>query len=80
MSEADKMFEKLGYEKENNIDYFLYRKKYIDNNFIEIVFDLENYLLNIRTEDVINYQTITSILNIKELQAINKKCKELGWI
>lgn len=81
MSKADEMFEKLGYKKqwveEDEMD--LYKKEYFDKDFIEIVFDKTHNLLNIRTENVNQYTTITSILNIQELQAINEKVKELGW-
>ena len=55
-------------------------KDKLDKNFIEIVFDKTHNLLNIRTENVNQYTTITSILNMQELQAINKKVEELGWM
>lgn len=80
---ADKMFEELGYKKqwvEDEEDMEHYQKEYFDKDFIDITFDKEHSLLNIRTENVTNYRTITSIINMQELQAINKKCKELGWI
>jgi hypothetical protein len=82
MSKADEMFEKLEYKKqwvEDENEMELYKKEYFDKDFIEIVFDKTHYLLNIRTENISQYKTITSILNIKELQAINEKMKELGW-
>ena len=83
MSKADEMFKKLGYEKQWSRDedeIELYKKEYFDKDFIEIVFDKTHRLLNIRTENVTTYITITSILNMQELQAINEKVKELGWI
>lgn len=82
MSKADKMFEKLGYVKQwvqDEREMELYKKEYFDRDFIEIVFDKTHNLLNIRTENVSQYRTITSILNMQELQAINEKVKELGW-
>ena len=77
---TDEMFEELGYKKqwvEEEDEMDLYKKEYFDKDFIEIVFDKTHNLLNIRTENVNQYTTITSILNMQELQAINEKVKEL---
>ena len=85
MSEADKMFKKLGYLKEvgrsNNldIDYIKYTKNIFEDETQDIVFDLEHNLLNTTREDRGFYRTITTILNVQELKAINKKVEELGW-
>ena len=85
MSEADKMFEELGYLKEvgrsNNldIDYIKYTKNIFEDETQDIVFDLEHNLLNTTREDRGFYRTITTILNVQELKAINKKVEELGW-
>lgn len=74
MSEADKMLEKLGYEKiiENNIK-ILYEKegRFWDK---EISFDLTDKQIRVEmsTGD-------SEPITMQELQAINKKCKELGW-
>lgn len=79
MSEADKMFEELGYTKtEDNEETVIYMKSSFFDELIEIVFDKENGLLNVRRTDTKNYQIITSIINMQELQAINKKIEELG--
>lgn len=75
MSKADEMFEKLGYKKiiENNvrIDYEN------EGQFFEkeIVFGLIDNIVCIElgTGESAN-------INMQELQAINEKCKELGWI
>ena len=75
MSKADEMFKKLGYEKdETPCDFFGEKIPYI------------------RYHDYIHYKTIsfnlkdkfmsTSCINkdyLQVLQAINEKCKELGW-
>ena len=79
MSEADKMFEELGFTKE-----FL----------VSIANDEQwgiNYK-NIRTETEITFDEIDKevcisdmddqsiYISMQELQAINEKCKELGWL
>ena len=80
MSKADEMFEELNYVKdEEENDYIRYRKILYNDEFKDIVFDLEHNLLNISTENTLNYQTITTVLNMQELQAINEKIKELDW-
>lgn len=67
MSEADKMFEKLEYKLE-----FEDEKSFTLANREEgryITFMKNNKTLMLPCE-----------LTMQELQAINKKCKELGWI
>lgn len=69
---ADKMFKELGYEKQaESIFGLVYRNK---NNYAEITFDLgdETICASIHDDESV-------YLNMKELQAINKKCEELGW-
>lgn len=72
---ADEMFEKLGYEilfKDKDIIQYEFEGFYMDT---EIRFDLK-------------WQTVlkeyftgeSQEISIQELQAINKKCEELGWI
>lgn len=75
MSEADKMFEELGYELYEayitDIGCF-YRKKeshYIYNEYPKIIFYYKPKKITIQNE----------FLNMQELQAINKKVEELGW-
>ena len=69
MSEADKMFEELGY------------KQYTTDN--EIIYQLNNheicFLLNRKMFDC-GCGIGREVINMQELQAINEKCKELGWI
>lgn len=67
-SKADKMLEKLGYRKNyevrNGADY--------DNSEISVIhFDKADKLVRFYNEPKID---------IKGLQAINEKCKELGWL
>ena len=80
MSEADKMFKELDYKKEEDNNYILFRKELLNKEFKIIVFNLNKELIDIRTEDDYYYQTITTILNMQELKAINEKCRELGWL
>ena len=69
---ADEMFKELGYKKENNPEVEI---KYIkDENHI-IRFWKNSQSIIKQSEDGW-YMSIT----MKELQAINKKCQELGWI
>ena len=104
MSEADEMFEKLGYKKFDNhpevektepnkwttqdrrvIEYK--QEETIKGIFYTsfIRFHIEGKVIEIGASgkresygEMSKY--INPILNIEELQAINKKCKELGWI
>ena len=82
MSEADKMFEELCYEKEENfeLEYIRFRKYIFESEFQDIIFDLKNNLINCARENMKHYMTITTILSMQELKAINQKCKELGWL
>ena len=70
---ADEMFEKLEYEKEKgDLDIQLYKSK---NGYGEIIFDLIDKAIRAS-----NDENEAIYFNVKELQAINKKCQELGWI
>ena len=78
MSEADKMFEELGYEKDQITDEFInYSKKELKYNNstkkyeICIYFNCYDKYLGIKNKQ---------FFSLKELQAIHTKCKELGWI
>lgn len=79
MSKADEMFKELGYEK---IEY----KSSIDNSIIEYVknFDLKAdriiaFYLD-KTIAVFEELANKDFFTMQELQAINLKCKELGWL
>ena len=74
MSEADKLFEQLGYEKEiypANHFYFAKYKKDADN-IIVFEKDKEFYKTG-------EYDADCDSITMQELEAINMKCKELGW-
>lgn len=75
MSEADEMFEELGYKKyESEIEI-----KYIFEGTDTIIF-------NKKIKDIAFYiwndgkTPLNKTLNVYEIQAINKKCEELGWL
>lgn len=77
MSEADKMFEELGYDKcerEIFIDYLILI--YCKNNTC-IQFDKEHKTF-CKFEEGDDY--VICDISMQELQAIYLKCKELGWI
>ena len=69
---ADEMFEELGYEKHSSksIEVFdLYSPD--DGHLIRILFNLITKRIVIHCDN--------DALDIQELQAIYKKCQELGW-
>lgn len=73
MSKADKIFKELGYEVSNSEfveELNITTNLVIDNGYVKIIF-YNNKTIYIDADD---------ILNMQELQAINLKCKELGWI
>lgn len=65
MSEADKMFEELGYYKTSEKEFIIYTTEL---NTIE--FDTENQMIYFGE----------SWIDMDDLKAINKKVKELGWM
>lgn len=67
---ADELFKELGYEKiRNNKDFEVYRKN--DYNIIDFERDDKRVYKSAR------YDTTSDGITMQELQAINKKCKEL---
>ena len=67
---ADELFKELGYEKiRNNKDFEVYRKN--DYNIIDFERDDKRFYKSAR------YDTTSDGITMEELQAINKKCKEL---
>lgn len=77
MSKADEMFEKLGYEKilddtlmAECIIYCKKIKRKIVVEFREIIFHTSTKTISISLQ----------FLSLEELQAINEKVKELGWL
>ena len=81
LMKADEMFKKLGYEKcsaiddEEDITFSRRTEKHIEY----IIFD--KLVKSVSTWRVCNCcNTIQyRAINMEELQAINKKCEELGW-
>lgn len=71
MSRADKMFEKLGYIKES--DYYYHSKEETKRKHIRF---LKNYK-EVIVESKLNF---SYEITMQELQAINEKVKELGWV
>jgi predicted lactoylglutathione lyase len=74
MSEADKMFKKLGYYKQNkpsDDDVLLFYVK--DGEYIIFYKDKE-------ISTMCNDRNYIISINMQELQAINKKAEELGWL
>lgn len=69
---TDKMFKELGYEKQKDYFGLVYRNK---NNYAEITFDLYDETICASIND-----GESVYLSMQELQAINQKCKELGWL
>ncbi len=93
MSEADKMFLKMGYVKkeekfQNDIDTIEYRQTIKDDLYDEIVKIIELNNPKFYSYPIINLTKILKSINresnidlsLRELQAITMKCKELGWI
>lgn len=78
MSEADKMFKELGYKMKQKGQYIEYVK--VDNSV------KEEYVISFMMKTVMatlyvnGYLKKPLALEIREVQAINEKCKELGWV
>lgn len=72
---AEEMFKELGYKRSADIDAIAYRKK-IDGTFhcFEVTFDL------LEKEITLDDGYEAYIITYSLLKAINKQCKELGWI
>lgn len=78
MKSAKKMFEELGYKQEIEERFIVYEKKNKDI-YIFIEFCLEEKDLN-KTKVKFGEAGIKALsINMSELQAINKQCKELDW-
>lgn len=70
---ADKMFNDLGYEKVRDDERFIKYRKPHDNDYIVMDKETKDFIKNF---DFAYWKAIT----MEELQAINKKVEELGWI
>lgn len=74
MSKADDMFKELGYKKhidnEYEVEFYCYD--------IYFTFDKEDKTIQKRVE--LDNVFLAKPVTIQELQAINEKVKELGWL
>ena len=78
MSEADKIFEDLGYKIETNEEDLLEYKKQLSDCSKFIRFDLYDKIFT--TFYYMALYDNQSYFDMQELKAINLKCKELGWL
>ena len=71
LSEADEMFERLGYEKKDERNFITYINRSI---YSKIIFykDKKTFYCEDNFGD-------SEAVTMAELKAINKKCQELGW-
>lgn len=82
MPKADKMFEKLGYKKDEAEMYCNVIVPFKKQKDIEFDVVTENHI-EIRMSRYDEFGELKFdriVLSLQELQAINEKCKELGWI
>ena len=77
-SEADKMFEKLGYEILRNKKEERFHLEYAKNNKDGDVVAIQFW--NDKTISKVDSYNIDDYITMQELQAINEKVKELGWL
>ena len=82
MSKADEMFEKLAYEKLDNpkMKQIVYRSDCGNNTIEQICFHKIFHKIEIYFYSKEDTCKMTKPISMQELQAINEKCKELGWI
>jgi hypothetical protein len=74
---ADEMFEELGYKKYTSDDCVMYMK---DLFMITFIMPNKRFITEYKQGDY-NFPEIRPFeLGVAELQAINKKYEELGWI
>lgn len=78
MSKADEMFKELGYSKIGDRDVCYGKRDEIGGvGHIEFWYDFKKVNMFYRDS---NSNTTNTIIDMKVLQAINMKCKELNWI
>ena len=77
MSEADKLFEKLGYKKYTSDDCIMYMK---DLFMITFIIGNKTFVTEYKQGDY-NFPKIKPFeVDMQELKVIYLKCKELGWV
>ena len=74
MSEADRLFEELGYKKEENDKGIKYEYDH------EIMGERFLYDITFWKPSEMMFLNVINGLNKNDLKAVCKKCKELGWI
>lgn len=81
MNNTDNEFKVLGYDKIVVTDnkQIIYRKEYNENEYNEIIFDLDYHNILIGTHNYKSSYTRYGCLFKEELDLINKKVIELGW-
>ena len=82
MSEADKMFEELGYEKLDNekLNYIQFVRQINNITKENIIFSKKFKKVEIYFYDFKEHIESIKPVDMQELQAINKKVEELRWI
>lgn len=70
--EAEKMFKKLGYEKDKTKQQIMYSKNE-EGDYKYIFFNLFDKTFNCQ------YDYEPANISMEELQAINQQVKDLGW-
>lgn len=71
MSKADKFFDELGYEIVNNNLILVYERQQ--------EYSVKDYICFYLESKTIKIEKFWCGITMQELQAINKKCEELGW-
>lgn len=76
MSKADEMFNELDYKKDIDVEYGLIRYNKEDEKYIRFI--IEDKV--IEANSIENNDVWILSIDMKLLQAINEKVKELKWI
>lgn len=80
MSKADEMFEELGYRNKELSYEIRYVRKFKLKRPRHIIFSKLDKQIAVCEENTIELAVNKDWFSMQELQAINQKCKELGWI
>lgn len=79
---ADEMFEELVYEKIDHPKhkYIVYRSNCGNKTIEKITFQKQFHKVEVYFYSKEDYCEMIKPISMQELQAINKKCKEMNWI
>lgn len=82
MTEADKLFEELGYKKidSDKIKHTRFIRQVNKTTRENIDFHKIFKTVEVYFYDFEDHQELTKPISMEEIKAINLKCKELGWI